>query len=117
MKNSQAHDKKKPKKPKAYVRLCVGPDFRLRGTINGKKCTMLIDTGCTNTVVRKSLAQLSGMMHVLKNCEADLRVANGGKMGPAMEGCLPIEINGQVYHHECYVTENATEDILLGLDF
>ena len=64
-------------KPKAYVRMIAGPDFRIRGTVNGKGCTMLIDTGCTITVMHKSLAQLSGIVHILKDSKDDVKVANG----------------------------------------
>ena len=114
---NQAHDKISTNKTKAYVRMTAGPDFRIRGTVNGKGCTILIDTGCTNTVVRKSLAQLSGVVHLLRDSKDNVRVANGESMGHVMEGCLPIEINGHVYHHDCYVSDKVPEDILLGLDF
>ena len=97
--------------------MVVGPDFRIRGSIGKIPCSILIDTGCTNTIVRKSVIKSSGLLDKMSPCSDVLRMANGDEMGPVFEGNVPIEINGIVYNHVCYVVEKTTVDVLLGANF
>ena len=97
--------------------MVVGPDLRIRGSIGNIPCSILIDTGCTNTIVRKSVIKSSGLLDKMSPCSDVLRMANGDEMGPVFEGNVPIEINGIVYNHVCYVVEKTTVDVLLGANF
>ena len=97
--------------------MVVGPDFRIRGSIGKIPCSILIDTGCTNTIVRKSVIKSSGLLYKMSPCSDVLRKANEDEMGPVFEGNVPIEINGIVYNHVCYVVEKTTVDVLLGASF
>ena len=88
---SKAHnDKSKMNSP--FARLSRGPDFRVKGCIQQVPCTLLVDTGCTNTIVRKSLVQAAGLDHALVASTDDVRAANGSSMGLVMEGTIPLVI-------------------------
>ena len=82
--------------------MVVGPDFRIRGFIEKNTLWYFDRYCCTNTFVRKSDV---------------LRMTNGDEIGPVFEGNVPIEINGIVYKHVCYVVEKTTVDVLLGANF
>ena len=94
--------------------MVVGPDFRIRGSIGNIPCSILIDTDCTNTIVRKSVIKSSGPLDKMSPCSDVLRMANGDEMGPVFEENVPVKINGIVYNHVCYVVEKTTVTVLLG---
>ena len=72
--------------------MVVGPDFRIHGSIGKIPCSILIDTGCTNTIVRKSVIKSSGLLDKMSPCSDVLRMANGDEMGSVFEGSVPLKL-------------------------
>ena len=108
-------DKHPLQQAQQVFQLSDDPSIRVQGSVNDTKCTMLVDTGATATVVRDGLVKL--MPHACMPHSGVLKTVSGATLPVVCAAAVKIRL-GQAdeFVHRVLVAD-IVDDCVLGMDF
>ncbi len=87
----------------------------VEGSVNGRKTPILVDTGSAVTILHKDV--WNGVGGQLRPTDIPVVVANGEPLNVLGATAVEIDIAGSRFSQEVLVTEDISQNLLLGSDF
>lgn len=101
----------------ALTGIATAHTMKMKICIVGVELLALVDSGSTNTFAQSDVAQRLGL-DIKHRPGLSIKVANGYHVtSPGMSAVTPVDIQGELFHLECYALPLDGFDVVLGVQW